>query len=1425
MEILRGVAAAVAFSLFTFTLPAATYWIGPAGSDDNPGTEESPFAGFAAALAKDDVTEIRLLEGDYTAITMSTGTRDKNFTSADVIAEVTKPVKIVGAGREKTILRCHKANYDSYCGIYLNNSAASLSGVTIRSGGNLMPNGGQNFQAWGIELLAGVVSNCAVICNTVLNQMPAMVVKGANAFAYDCVVSNNHAYAGNMKNPAVYVESGLLQDSLITDNWGAEKSLGHGLHLKSGTVRNCTISRHDGVCWETYAGGVYMEGGTLADSVIAYNHHTGHTQSGSSAGGCYATSGVITNCLFVGNRDEAFQAAASAGGLHLNGANVKAYDCTFAENTSFTGGAQFRIKAGTASNMLIEKLNGVPAIDIAGGTTSGVYAVTAPGFKDRTEFKLPYSSPYRTAGWSQPVASAGTEVALFAGKYCYRAGENVVLTAKVTNASATAYSWKVTQGESVTTPAGTDVLTLTAPVCGDYTVEVEALSGATSLGKASTPILVRPVKCYVKPSGGDGTWPYDSSDNAPCSVQKAIDAVYADEDTFGEVELAAGTYDNLEPMQKLTNQKSSRHLIITKRIKLHGGTDDPEDTWFKATSSLLMGGAVLAHPEAEISGIKFTFECTTYDSNWWQMSHALQIGAGLASNVVVTGCKQKYHVGGPVFLENKGVMTHSVVRNNDYTGSYGRYTCGVMVRGGKLLLSSVLNNSIPVGTGDQVKGNGMYVTGSSSLVSNCVIQGNTGGGTQAKSAGGIWMNGGTVERCIIQNNANAVASQGTTAGVVDTLAWEGFREGIDDIRYGTLLMKLASEAEKRGDWDARSLAGKAKQYLVRFDKAKDSVSAARAEMIGYIERLRAVLAEKPVFGNGVKAIDGFETELADAERRKDYRRMRQIYLEYDRAAEGEKRFRAEGRWGDALALWRERWFRSGLYTETASAEIDRVIREGASEGRLADEEYLRFYGENPARDRELESAFWGKTWSSTNNALWRIGKVIGDGASLQHGRPRTGAALAIRYVETLNRLHRCLDNLNRIEFAIHQLPQVGLPDECVRLCDLVLASSNKFSAVKLCGIRMMAESLRARKTLDTAAKGRGFIAGLDAKYGAGLKPGEREEMICWVGSAFNALGMEEAMRGMEDYRRALYRSYDKRRLKIGDGVARQTLDRRYKGSLEFLETDVTTGNRGKVGKDGAEKLADPAMAISVGVSGLTFAFTVPDPKAREIEVGSADPGAFEMYLAPGEDQPYVCFLMTPGKNKVGAFNTTYDTYRSRAFDPDDVDSYRFTTEFADGSFTCKLELSWELYAGILPKTGDVWDFEVVRWGRGGNACWNGLESIHGRSTWGELEFAVDPALMRSIRLKQAHLAFNAYKREKEYGRCNGCIGRWRDEATGDPAFYDAALKPLVEELDGYGGKLGFSMSDETLDEIVREALPKWHGIRRLVDLRREEYLR
>ena len=673
-----------------------------------------------------------------------------------------------------------------------------------------------------------------------------------------------------------------------------------------------------------------------------------------------------------------------------------------------------------------------------------------------------------------------------------------------------------------------------------------------------------------------------------------------------------------------------------------------------------------------------------------------------------------------------------------------------------------------------------------------------------------------------------VYAYGTYDGVVDTLAWEAFREGIDDIRYGTLLCRLAREAQRRGDWKARSESGKALQYLARFNVAKDSVSSARQEMIAYIGRLRAVLAEQPVFGSGIALPDGFEAEVAEAERTKNYARLRRAYVEYDRCEEGERRFKEMGRWDDALAIWRNRWFRGAYYADLKPQEVARVYREGlaskkASEG-FKKEAFLYLYGEDPVRDRELEPLFWGKTQSSTNNALWRLGKVIGEGGPLQQGRPRVGAELAIKYLETLNRLRLPIDNPGRVEFAIHQLPQAGLPDECVRLCELTLASSNRFTAAKLFGFRLLAETLRVRRTLGTAESASRLLSELDAKYRAKLPPKDRAEMISWVGCAFNALGQEEAMRGFDAYRRALYASYDRRRCRVGGKPVRQTLDRRYKGSLEFLETDVTTGDRGKVGT-GGEALPDPTMEVSASVAGLRFVFTVPDPKAREVELGVTDPGAFEAYLAPGKDKPYVCFLMTPGKNRVSAFNSSYDTADCRAFDSSDVDSYRFTTEYRDDAFVCTLELSWSLYAGVLPKTGDVWDFEVVRWGRSGNACWNGLESIHGRSTWGELEFAIEPATARAIRLRQAYAAFNAYDREKTYGRVNGCLGRWADDATGDPAFYEQCLKPLVDELDGYGKQLAFDMSDAALDEICAKALPKWHAIRRLVDDAREAYLR
>ncbi|MFA6665458.1 MAG: hypothetical protein WCT06_02690 [Armatimonadota bacterium] len=78
----------------------------------------------------------------------------------------------------------------------------------------------------------------------------------------------------------------------------------------------------------------------------------------------------------------------------------------------------------------------------------------------------------------------------------------------------------------------------------------------------------------------------------------------------------------------------------------------------------------------------------------------------------------------------------------------------------------------------------------------------------------------------------------TVDGVIDTIAWEGYREGVDDIRYLTKLQQLLADAEKSKDKKRRDIAGRAKAYLKTINAEKDDLDAVRAKMIDYIIKLR-----------------------------------------------------------------------------------------------------------------------------------------------------------------------------------------------------------------------------------------------------------------------------------------------------------------------------------------------------------------------------------------------------------------------------------------------------------------------------------------------------------------------------------------------------------------------------------------------------------
>jgi hypothetical protein len=77
----------------------------------------------------------------------------------------------------------------------------------------------------------------------------------------------------------------------------------------------------------------------------------------------------------------------------------------------------------------------------------------------------------------------------------------------------------------------------------------------------------------------------------------------------------------------------------------------------------------------------------------------------------------------------------------------------------------------------------------------------------------------------------------TSEGLVDTLAWEGFREGIDDIRYATLLKQLATEAIDSGDLDRVYAGRQVRMWFAEMDGQQVDLSTVRLEMIEKIQRL------------------------------------------------------------------------------------------------------------------------------------------------------------------------------------------------------------------------------------------------------------------------------------------------------------------------------------------------------------------------------------------------------------------------------------------------------------------------------------------------------------------------------------------------------------------------------------------------------------
>jgi hypothetical protein len=135
---------------------------------------------------------------------------------------------------------------------------------------------------------------------------------------------------------------------------------------------------------------------------------------------------------------------------------------------------------------------------------------------------------------------------------------------------------------------------------------------------------------------------------------------------------------------------------------------------------------------------------------------------------------------------------------------------------------------------------------------------------------------------------------------------------------------------------------------------------------------------------------------------------------------------------------------------------------------------------------------------------------------------------------------------------------------------------------------------------------------------------------------------------------------------------------------------------------------------------------------------------------------------------------------------------------------------------------DKWQFDSIRWTRSGGFSFGGSESVHNRSSWGDIVFSgLTPQNLNAIKRTIVYQAVDKYKKAKHIAKP---VGNWADNEVGDPAFHNAKVQPLLTTLDSYVGRVTKDMTAADVDEIFEKAVPGWMEIEFKVAELRAQYL-
>jgi PKD repeat protein len=530
----------------------------------------------------------------------------------------------------------------------------------------------------------------------------AAYLTGSAELVDSVVVSNRDRYNAS----PVYVDANAVVDRCeIFGNYGNAQHFsgdgGGGARINGGTVRNCYI--HDNQSEYQPGGGVRIFSGLLENCTIVDN-----TVGASGGGGVNQTGGTVRNCIISGNK------TAQGAATDYTGNGEATYSCA-PELVSGTGNTSLDPLFADAANADFRLSSSSPCVDagtaidpdvtvdfaraarVVDGDGDGVPAIDMGCLeyvRDPSVFDCSFVA-------TSPTKGLGSLEASFRGRIYGPEGATNSVTC----------TWDFGDGSAEV--AGNNLFEVaheyTTPGLFTVTFSVENPQGDTAEFVRPGIISMLADHVYVSTNGA-AAFPYATPATATPDLDEACKVIVQAFDcgaTNAAIGIGPGEFT------------IASEIALSRPIAVAGAGCGLTTVRQTTVDQRVF---VLTDPSAFVCDLTVHGAYTPY--NRW--GGGVYLGAGMASNIVVTGCHGGGHgIGalvGSVYLGGTGTLVDSLVVSNRY----------------------------------DYNGGAIWIESNSALVDRCEIAWNRGSMLHHSGDGGAGarINGGTVRNCLIHHNAS-----------------------------------------------------------------------------------------------------------------------------------------------------------------------------------------------------------------------------------------------------------------------------------------------------------------------------------------------------------------------------------------------------------------------------------------------------------------------------------------------------------------------------------------------------------------------------------------------------------------------------------------------------------------------------------------------